>query len=156
MVAATYMPKRQNPPTEQEKKSAFDSIQILLRYIRQDQSFRLYVVNDDDEELIELPAAAAAPLIDILEAIATKQGITITVERNELTTERAAEILNVSHPFLIKLLDEGKIPYRKVGPRRRVRLEDVMAYKEDIVRRREAVLDQLVADAQEQGGMGYD
>lgn len=155
MAATTYMPKRQNPPTEQEKKSALDSIQILLRSL-QDRPFRLCVVDDDDEELIELPSDAVAPLIDILEAIATKQGFTITVERDELTTERAAEILNVSHPFLINLLDEGKIPYRKVGPRRRVRLEDVMAYKEDIVRRREAVLDQLVADAQEQGGMGYD
>ena len=155
MAVTTYMPKRQNPPTEQEK-SAFDSIPILLRYMRQDQPFRLCVVNGDDEELIELPSDAAAPIIDILEAIATKQGFTITVERDELTTERAADILNVSHPFLIKLLDEGKISYRKAGPRRRVRLEDVIAYKEDIVRRREAVLDQLVADAQEQGGMGYD
>ena len=133
----------------------FDSIQILLRSL-QDRSFRLYVVNDDDEELIELPSDAVAPLIDILEAIATKQGFTITVERDELTTERAAEILNVSHPFLINLLDEGKIPYRKAGPRRRVRLEDVTAYKEAIDQRREAILDQLVADAQEQGGMGYD
>lgn len=154
MAAATYMPKRQNPPTEQEKKSALDSIQILLR-LRPDQPFRLCVVADDDEELIELPAAAA-PLIDILEAIAAERGITLIVERDELTTERAAEILNVSRPFLIKLLDEGKIFYRKVGPRRRVRLEDVLAYKEDIARRREAILDQLVADAQEQGGMGYD
>ena len=154
MVAATYMPKRQNPPTEQEKR-AFDSISILLRYMRQDQPFRLCVI-DDNEELIELPSDAAAPLIDILEAIATKQGFTITVERDELTTERAADILNVSHPFLIELLDEGKISYRKVGPRRRVRLEDVMAYKEAIDQRREAILDQLVADAQEQGGMGYD
>lgn len=155
MAATTYMPKRQNPPTEQEKKSALDSIQILLRSL-QDRPFRLYVVDDDDEELIELPSDAVAPLIDILEAIATKQGFTITVEREELTAERAAEILNVSRPFLIELLDEGKIPYRKAGPRRRVRLEDVMAYKEDIVHRREAILDQLVADAQEQGGMGYD
>ena len=156
MVAVTYMPKRQNPPTEQEKKSAFDSIQILLRYMRQDQPFRLYVVKDDDEELIELPSDAAAPLIDILEAIATKQGITVTAERDELTTDRAAEILNVSHSFLIKLLDKGKIPCREAGPRRRVRLEDVIAYKEAIDQRREAILDQLVADAQEQGGMGYD
>ena len=155
MAATTYMLKRQNPPTEQEKKSALDSIQVLLR-LRPDQPFRLCVVDGDDEELIELPAAAAAPLIDILEAVAAERGITLIVERDELTTERAAEILNVSRPFLIKLLDEGKIFYRKVGPRRRVRLEDVLAYKEDIVRRREAILDQLVADAQEQGGMGYD
>ncbi len=155
MAATTYMPKKQNPPTEQEKR-AFDSISILLRYMRQDQPFRLCVVDGDDEELIELPSDAAVPIIDILEAIATKQGFTITVERDELTTERAAEILNVSHPFLIELLDEGKISYRKVGPRRRVRLEDVMAYKEAIDQRREAILDQLVADAQEQGGMGYD
>lgn len=109
MAATTYMPKRQNPPTEQEKKSALDSIQTLLR-LRPDQPFRLCVVADDDEELIELPAAAAAPLIDILEAIAAERGITLIVERDELTTERAAEILNVSRPFSSSCLTRVKFP----------------------------------------------
>lgn len=63
-------------------------------------------------------------------------------------------MLNVSRPFLIKLLEDGSIPHRKVGKHLRVRTEDVMSYKAAIDNEREAVLDQLAADAQEQD-MGY-
>jgi len=93
-------------------------------------------------------------LMDILEAMATGRGITIIPENAELTTVEAAEVLNVSRPFLIKLLDEGAIPHRKVGTHRRVRMEDVMNYKTKIDAEREAALDQLVVDAQEHE-MGY-
>lgn len=72
----------------------------------------------------------------------------------ELTTVQAAEILNVSRPYLIKLLDEGALSHRKVGKHHRIRMEDVMAYKSRIDQDREAVLDELVADAQ-QNDMGY-
>jgi len=75
-------------------------------------------------------------------------------ENAELTTVQAAEILNVSRPFLIKLLEENAIPHRKVGKHRRIRMEDVMTYKARIEREREAVLDQLVSEAQAQD-MGY-
>lgn len=71
-------------------------------------------------------------------------------ERGELTTVQAADILHVSRPFLIKLLEEGQIPYHKVGKHRRIQVEDVMNYKHSINQQREAVLDQLAADAQEQ------
>ena len=65
------------------------------------------------------------------------------------------EKLNVSRPFLIGLLEAGSIPYRRVGKHRRIRMEDAMAYKERTDREREAVLDELVADAQK-NGMGYE
>jgi excisionase family DNA binding protein len=93
--------------------------------------------------------------MDILGAMASGQGITLIPENAELTTVQAADILNVSRPFLIRLLEEGAIPYRKVGKHRRIRAEDVMNYKQRIDEERETVLDQLVADAQEQN-MGYE
>jgi excisionase family DNA binding protein len=92
--------------------------------------------------------------MDILEAMAAGRGITLLPENAELTTVEAAEVLNVSRPFLIKLLDDQAIPHRKVGKHRRIRMEDVMAYKANIDREREGVLDRLAHDAQEQG-MGY-
>jgi excisionase family DNA binding protein len=92
--------------------------------------------------------------MDILEAMAAGRGITLIPENAELTTVQAADVLNVSRPFLIKLLEEKALPCRKVGAHRRIRMEDVMAYKARIDADREAVLDQLVAEAQEQD-MGY-
>ncbi|ABS17311.1 MULTISPECIES: excisionase family DNA-binding protein [Brucella] len=99
---------------------------------------------------IELPAGAAALLMDILEAMAAGRGVTIIPENAELTTVEAASALNVSRPYLIKLLDDGIIPHRKVGKHRRIRMEDVVAYKARDDREREAILDQLVGEAQEQ------
>lgn len=80
--------------------------------------------------------------------------MTIIPQNAELTTVQAADILNVSRPFLIKLLDKGTIPHRKVGKHRRILIEDVINYKQKIDSEREAILDELVADAQE-NDMGY-
>lgn len=146
---------RQLPPSEREAITARTSRQLLSRYAREDQPLTVQVMDADHDEPIELPAGAVTLLMDILDAMASGQGVTLIPEDAELTTVQAADILHVSRPFLIKLLEEGQIPYRKVGKHRRIRVEDVMNYKRAIDQEREAVLDQLVADAQEQD-MGYD
>ena len=143
------------PPNEQDSIVARTSKQMLSRYVKENQSLTLRVIDADRNESIELPAGAVVMLLDILGAMASGQGITLIPENAELTTVQSADVLNVSRPFLIKLLEEGHIPYRKVGKHRRIRMEDVMNYKQKIDQEREAVLDQLVADAQEQD-MGYD
>jgi len=145
---------RQLPPTAQDAAIARASGQLLSRYAREKAPLRLRVTDGEQAEPIELPAGAVALLMDILEAMASGRGVTIIPENAELTTVQAAEVLNVSRPFLIKLIDEGRIPCRKVGKHRRLRMEDVMAYKSAIDQEREAVLDQLAAEAQEQD-MGY-
>ena len=146
---------RQLPPSEREAIIARTSKQLLARYAREDQPLTVQVMDADHDEPIELPAGAVTLLLDILGAMASGQGVTLIPEDAELTTVQAADILHVSRPFLIKLLDEGQIPYHRVGKHRRIRMEDVMNYKRAIDQQREAVLDQLVAEAQEQD-MGYD
>jgi excisionase family DNA binding protein len=111
------------PPNAQEAALARVSGQHLSRFAGRNNPLTLQV----EEEPLELPAAAVALLMDILEAMAAGRGVMIIPENAELTTVQAAEVLNVSRPFLIKLLEENAIPFRKVGKHRRVRMEDVMA-----------------------------
>jgi excisionase family DNA binding protein len=112
------------------------------------------VADADQEQPLELPSAAVALLMDILEAMAAGRGVSIIPENAELTTVQAAAILNVSRPYLIKLLAGGAIPHRKVGKHRRILMEDVMIYKNRIDQEREDVLDRLAAEAQA-NDMGY-
>lgn len=146
---------RQLPPSEREAVIARTSKKLLARYAREDQALTVQVIDADHDEPIELPAGAVTLLMDILGAMASGQGVTLIPEDAELTSVQAADILHVSRPFLIKLLEGGQIPYRRVGKHRRIRMEDVMNYKQAIDQEREAVLDRLVEDAQEQD-MGYD
>jgi excisionase family DNA binding protein len=145
---------RQLPPSARDAAIARASGQHLSRYARSNQPLTVQVIDAEQEQPIELPAGAVAMLMDILEAMAAGRGITLIPENAELTTVQAAAFLNVSRPYLIKLLEEDRIPFRLLGKHRRIRMEDVLAYKAKIDRERESVLDQLAAEAQEQD-MGY-
>jgi excisionase family DNA binding protein len=146
---------RHPPPSDREADSARSSRQKLALHVQQNRPLTVRVLDSSSAEPIELPAGAVRLLLDILEAMAAGQGVMLIPENAELTTVQAADVLQVSRPFLIRLLEERQIPFRKVGKHRRIRMEDVMHYKQSIDQRREAILDQLVADAQEQR-MGYD
>ncbi len=145
---------RRSAPTVQEAALARAFGQRLSRYKGKNQSLSIRVLDVEQEQPLELPAGAVALLMNILEAMAAGQGVSIIPENAELTTVQAADILNVSRPYLIKLLAEKAIPHRKVGKHRRILMEDVMAYKRRTDQEREAVLDQLALEAQEEG-MGY-
>jgi excisionase family DNA binding protein len=145
---------RQSPPTAQEAALARVSGQRLSRFRNRSRPLSIRIVDAEQEQPLELPAGAVTLLMDILEAMAAGRGVSIIPENAELTTVQAAAILNVSRPYLIKLLTEGSLPHRKVGKHRRILMEDVMNYKNRIDHEREVVLDQLAAEAQE-NNMGY-
>ena len=97
------------------------------------------------EETVELPAPALRLLREVLDRMAHGQGIILTPLDAELTTRQAAGLLQVSRTHLVQLLDEGRIPYRKVGSHRRVRAEDIIAWRRKTEFRRREALDGLTA-----------
>jgi excisionase family DNA binding protein len=104
-----------------------------------------------ESEEIVVPQSAFKLFVEILAAMANGQGVTVMPLHAELTTQQAADLLNVSRPFLVQLLEDEKIPCKKVGTHRRIRLTDVLAYRDRDDQARKRVLAELAADAQDLG-----
>ena len=98
---------------------------------------------------VQLPKTAVDGLIEILEAVAEGDAATVVRTPREVSTQQAATVLNVSRPTVVKLIDDGVLPSRKVGSHRRVTLTDLLAYRAAMVAWRRAVLDQMSRDADE-------
>jgi excisionase family DNA binding protein len=104
-----------------------------------------------DGERLDVPPEIFDILREVVEALAQGLAITIAPHQMILSTSEAADILGVSRPTLVRLLEAGEIPFEQPGRHRRVRLADVLAYQERSRRHRAAGLDQMVADAEEAG-----
>lgn len=98
-----------------------------------------------------LPAAAVRLLTDMLGRLGAGTPVMVAPDQAELTTQQAADFLNVSRPHVIKLMEQGALPYRKVGTHRRMFAADLRAYKDGLDTRRRAALERLVAEAQAAG-----
>ena len=141
-------------PSEGDAALAKESGPRLAAHLRQGSELRLEVRSGSASEELVLPPSALRLLVQILSEFGRGHAVTLTPLRAELTTQQAADLLNVSRPHLVKLLDEGAIPSRKVGTHRRVLLEDLLAYRRQAEAGRRAALDELTALSQELK-MGY-
>lgn len=104
-----------------------------------------------DGHRIEIPSDLVDALLLIVQQLKTGHGVSIAALRAEITTAEAAELLNVSRPFVIKLLESGVMPFRKVGTHRRVRLVDVLEYRDRQDAVASAALDEMVRQAEKHG-----
>jgi len=138
-------------PTAEETQISKESSRILAAHISRD-THRLKIIEEDgSEETATIPAVAYRLLVDILTQMSRGNAVTIIPIHAELTTQEAADLINVSRPFLIKKIEAGEIPHHKVGRHRRVRFTDLMEYKKNIDAARNKVLDELVEDSQRLG-----
>jgi excisionase family DNA binding protein len=135
-------------PTKADSALARVSSQQLAAHLG-NAGLRLELKTGTTSEELVLPPSALRLLVRILSEIGHGNAVTLTPIRAELTTQQAADLLNVSRPHLVKLLDQGAIPSRKVGSHRRVELEDLLVYKRKFLAKRHAVLDELQALSQE-------
>jgi len=100
---------------------------------------------------MQIPFQIIPILRAMVETLKNGNAITIIPMHKELTTQQAADILNVSRPYLIKLLDKGEIPFNKVGKHRRIAMQDLIEYKNKRDKVRKENLDELIRMSQEFG-----
>lgn len=144
-------------PTPADARVAQESSLRLVKLLQaRKRNIRLCLLSDDEPaETIPIPLAALGLLAEVLTEMAKGNAVTLMPIHAELTSQQAADLLNVSRPHLIELLEKGQIPHRKVGTHRRVLFQDLMAYKQKIDGARLKALEDMSALDQELGGMGY-
>jgi excisionase family DNA binding protein len=141
-------------PTEEEMSLAGESGRQLARCLTQDtpESFTQQLTILDEGrpcETVVVPKEALRLFIDVLNQMAQGNIVTLFPIHAELTTQEAADLINVSRPFLVKQLEAGEIPFTRTGKHRRVKFQDLMDYKQRIDGLRDQALDELAALDQE-------
>lgn len=145
------MPTMKHEPvvaTEAEAQEARAAAERLARLRARRARMRVRPEKGREEDEVPLPASACKLLVEILNEMARGNAVTILPLHAELTTQQAADVLHVSRPYVIKLLDEGAVPFRRVGNRRKVRVSDLLAYKRRDDAARAAAADKLAAEGQ--------
>ena len=139
-------------PTDEETERAKNFSRILAREFASAESVKIQ--REDSDESIEIPRQVFNVLMRLLSVMSEGKAFSLIPMDKELTTQQAADILNVSRPYLNKILDLGEIAHRKVGRNRRIRFSDLMEYKKSQEQKSKAALQELADQAQELD-MGY-
>lgn len=140
-------------PSERDQEQA-KLVQRHLAHLQQSGHCQLRLQAPSGEETVELPYAVVTLLNRILTEMADGNAVTLVPVHAELTTSQAADLLNISRPHFVKLLESHAIPFTKVGSHRRIKAEDVLRYRERRLAQRGEVLEELTQEA-ERLGLGY-
>jgi excisionase family DNA binding protein len=144
--------------TKEDQKIALNSLQgfqLLSQQIKSSGKKGIKIKVQETGEFITIPKKAMKLLSVIIQNMAEGKTISIVPSNSEVSTQQAADMLNVSRPHLIKLLETKNIPFKKVGSHRRILSKDIMRYKEKQDKEREAQLDFLSEQAQDLN-LGYE
>lgn len=144
-------------PTPEEIALARESGRALSAYLLVKNDAQQIEIRDDQgsSHPVRMPMTALRLLVDVLTEIGEGNAVNIIPIHAELTTQEAADVLNVSRPFLVQLSERGEIPFHKVGTHRRIRYQDVIAYKERVDGEQRNALNALAEQAQALN-MGYE
>jgi excisionase family DNA binding protein len=104
-----------------------------------------------DGEEMYLPESLYQVLRQVTPLLAQGKGVTLIPQEHYLTTQEVANLLNISRPYLYKLLDRGEIPFTQIGSHRRVKAEDVLSYRQKRDGDRQTALTELITTSQELG-----
>jgi len=147
----------QTLPSAEEVALAKVSSQELSAILPVDGHASTFNITSSDGEVhhITIPSGALKLMVEVLTQLGQGNVVNITPIHAELTTQEGAEILNISRPTFIKLLDSDVIPHSRTGNRRKVAFTDIMIYKENLEAQRLKSLNELSALDQDIQGMGY-
>lgn len=145
-----------NLPSEQDATAARVAIDALRNLGSLADGTRVRLVPKDPAKEVEVvvPGEAVHLLIRVLTHMANGHAVTVMPVQAELTTQQAADFIGVSRPYLVRLLEEGKIPFRRVGTHRRVQFVDLVEYRSKSRAESKRLLDELTQEAQDLG-LGY-
>jgi excisionase family DNA binding protein len=152
MVTLNHKNLDPTAPTDEDVELAREAGPRLADLLGKGKKVEVRLGNKD--EPLMLPVSSLRLLANILVQMGEGNAVAVLPVETELSTQQAADVLNVSRPYLVKLLEDGRLPHRSVGTRRRVLLCDVLAYKKVVADARAKVLEELAAQAQELN-MGY-
>ena len=134
---------------ETESLNKIESLLVALAKAKETHP-NLKMVGADGEQLV-LPPSALRALQQTVHLLAQGKSVTVVPVERELTTQEAADFLNVSRPYLVKLLKSGEIPFRLVGAHRRIHYKDMVEYKKHYKARQHEGLNELVHLSEEMG-----
>ena len=148
---ANPLPRYSDPvlPDPRDIELAAQSSQKLAALFAKKKEHEPVTIHIADGEKIVLPFGAIKFLMELLSQMACGNAVTMIPVHKSLTTQEAADLLNVSRPYLVKLLEKGDIPFEKVGSHRRIKAEDLFKYRSELQKDKEAAIDELTQQAQE-------